>query len=53
MAGARIAVPAKSDAEVEELIEELFTRMGELAGVADRPRRPLLEPSGASGGTRT
>jgi nanoRNase/pAp phosphatase (c-di-AMP/oligoRNAs hydrolase) len=53
MAGARIAVPAKSDAEVEELIEELFTRMGELAGVADSPRRPLLEPSGASGGTRT
>ncbi len=43
MAGARIAVPAKSDAEVDELIEDLFTRLGELAGVAESPRRPLLE----------
>jgi len=48
MAGARIAVPAKSDAEVDELIEDLFVRLGELAGVAEGPRRPLLEPDGAA-----
>ena len=52
MAGARVHVAGRSDAEVEELIEDLFARLGGLAGVAERPRLPLLE-RGAADATDT
>jgi nanoRNase/pAp phosphatase (c-di-AMP/oligoRNAs hydrolase) len=50
MAGARVPVIGKTDEQVEELVEDLFERFSELAGVADEPRRPLLETSGPRGG---
>lgn len=49
MAGARIPVPGKSAPDVEKLVEDLFGRFSELAGVADRPPMPLLQEV-ASGG---
>lgn len=51
MAGARVPVIGKTDEQVEELVQDLFERFSELAGVADQPRRPLLEtsPRGAAG----
>ena len=43
MAGARLPVHGKTEEQVEELVTDLFERFTELAGVADDPRRPLLE----------
>lgn len=43
MAGARIPVPAKSEADVEELVEDLFDRFSELVGVAGLRPLALLE----------
>lgn len=54
MAGARVPVHGKSEEQVEALVEDLFERFSELAGVADEPRRSLLEKpatDGAPGGT--
>lgn len=43
MAGARIPVPGKSDAQVREIVEGLFEAFSELAGAADVARQPLVE----------
>lgn len=43
MAGARLPVPGKTDEQVAAIVEDLFERFSELAGVADGPRQSLLE----------
>lgn len=43
MAGARVPLAGRSDEDVEALVDDLFERFGELAGVADAERKPLLE----------
>ena len=50
MAGGRIPVTGLSNDMVDDMIDQLFERFCVLAGVADEPRRALLETSTAEPG---